>query len=329
MVIKEKIPVKSMPVLMDTVAAFYPDEDKNEEDSLLLTSVIQAISYSTDVFRGDYTCYIEQSALKKFLNHANDVYNKYGSEATGLFLGYYLHCPDDERKKIAVAVHFFPAGSGTSVTCEITHEEAARIAAFCNCHKVVPLVWPHTHPFNRPLFYSSVDSGTLACTYSAPHQMGVVCDNLRNAFMGFKIIDGKECNESIYSFDLEKSLTDCVFSSTCLYHKPSSVVFGEIATRNNQLQTEEHQEENCIEEQKDSSEEQYVETEPSELVGQAGSEPDLKQVCLALEQQTAQNHKMHRLLLFFLVLNTLFVALIAVHYLLQHVELESFFAKSV
>lgn len=316
MIIKDKIPFKSLPATMQTVADIYPDEDKNEEDSLLLTSIIQALSYSADVYHGNYTCYIEQSALDCFLDHANDIYDKYNNEATGLFLGYYLHCPDDESKKIAVAVHFFPARSGTSVTCEITHEETARIVAFCKRHKVVPLVWPHTHPFNRPLFYSSVDSATLACTYSAPHQMGVVCDNLRNAFMGFKIIDGKECNESIYSFDLEKSLTDGTFSSACLYKKPSTVVFGEKRKHDKPSLDEKQQEENSLERQENTEVEQNVKAEA--IAPSDPEQSDFKQLCLALEQQTAQIKKMRRLLLLFLVLDTSLLALIAVYFMLQN-----------
>lgn len=225
MVIKKKIPVQSLPASMETVWTLYPDTNQNKEDREKLISIVRVLLNSPKAFLNNYTCYIEKTALEKFLKHANEVYNTRGNEATGLFVGYYLHHLEDSNKKIAIVTDFLPAYGNTTITCEISHEDAAQNAEFCNNHKVLPLVWPHTHPFNRPLFYSCVDSLTLASVYSAPHQMGVVCDNLRNAYKGFKIINGKESHESLYCLDLQKSLEKGILVSECLYKKP--MVFGE------------------------------------------------------------------------------------------------------
>ena len=205
MIINKRIPVESLPACMETVSTLYPDQGLDRDDREKLTSVIRVLSAFPGAFRGPYTCYVEQTALRKFLDHANEIYAKFRHEATGLFVGYYLHSMDDSSKKVAVATDFLPSYGNTSVTCEISHDEAARNAAYCVGHKVVPLVWPHTHPFKLPLFYSSVDSGTLSLDYSAPHQMGFVCDNLRNDYMGFKIVNGKECHERIQARKRRKS----------------------------------------------------------------------------------------------------------------------------
>ncbi len=225
MIIKKRIPVESLPASMETVSTLYPDPDLNLEDRESLTSIVQVLTDFPETFRGNYTCYIEQNALNEFIKHANAVYDKLGNEATGLFVGYYLHSLEDNKKKIAIATKFLPSYENTAITCEQSYEEVAQNNAFCEYHKLLPLVWPHTHPFNRPLFYSSTDSNTLAKVYSAPHQMGVVCDNLRNDYMGFKIINGKECHESLYSLDIKKSLDTGILTSETLYKAP--IVFGE------------------------------------------------------------------------------------------------------
>jgi len=235
MIIKKKKQVESLPASMEAVLTLYPDPVQNKEDREKLESVIQVLSGSPEAFRGNYTCYVEKEALEKFMKHANDIYNQNGHEATGLFVGYYLHSLEDERQKIAIATEFLPAFGNTSITCEISYEETAQNAVYCEKHKVLPLVWPHTHPFNRPLFYSSIDSDTLACDFSAPHQMGFVCDNLRNAYAGFKIINGKECQESLYCLNLRDSLGSGNFIFESLYEKP-------LSCGNNNSELHEHKE---------------------------------------------------------------------------------------
>lgn len=221
MIIKKKIQVESLLVDMEMVSTLYPDFNQNQEDREKLASIMKVLSGSPEAFRGSYTCYIEVEALEKFLKHANRVYNTCGNEATGLFVGYYLHSLENEENKVSIVTEFLPSYGNTAYTCEISHEETARNAAYCERHKVYPLVWPHTHPFNRPLRYSSVDSNTLVCNFSAPHQMGLVCDILCDTYKGYKIIKGKECHESLYCLDLKRSLECGVLSSTCLYEKSS------------------------------------------------------------------------------------------------------------
>lgn len=220
MIIKKKKLVESIPVNMEIVSTLYPDSNVNQEDRGKLTDIIQVLSDFPELFRGSYTCYIEREALEKFLMHANEVYDKRRNEATGLFVGYYLHSSEDCNMKVAIATDFLPAYGNTSVTCEISYEETVQNVVYCDNHKVLPLVWPHTHPFNRPLCYSPVDSDTLACDFSASHQMGFVCDNLNNTYMGFKVINGKEYHESLYCLNLKKTIDTAALTSECLYKKP-------------------------------------------------------------------------------------------------------------
>ena len=97
MVIKDAIPVKSLPMIMDAVSSLYPTFDEHVEDQLVLTSIIKVFSAVPEVFTEDYSFYIEKAALEKFLLHVNKIYNETGHEATGLFVGYYLHSPEDEK----------------------------------------------------------------------------------------------------------------------------------------------------------------------------------------------------------------------------------------
>lgn len=216
-----KTSAESFPAIAESVDKLYPDTEQYVTDRTLLSRVIQALALSPSPYRGSYTAYIEQQALDKFLNHSNQIYRKHHNEATGIFVGYYLHNPLNASQRVFMAIDFLPSYSGTSVTCEISCEDAARFAKHCREHKVEQGIWPHTHPFNMELFYSSVDSGTLKRVFNASHQMGVVCDNLRNDYMGFKIIDGKECKQSLYSFNLDLSLREGIFVTSTLYLSPS------------------------------------------------------------------------------------------------------------
>ena len=224
MIIGKKRYPESLPACLGIAKSVYPDCEKSLHDFNTLTRIeLMMLEHHDEIFRDDYTCYIEKKALEKFLTHANNIYSKYRNEATGVFVGYYLHSPEDASKKVAVAVDFLPSDKGTSVTCEISHKDAVRNALFCEKHKMLVVAWPHTHPFNRPLFYSSVDSDTLRTDFSAPHQMGIVCDNLSLDYMGFKIVDGQEVHQSIYVFDLDKTLFKNVFVSKCLYESPLNI----------------------------------------------------------------------------------------------------------
>lgn len=300
MIIKKKILVESLPACMETISTLYPDYNLNQEDREKLTSIIRVLTVHPDAFRGLYTCYIEQTALTKFLMHANDIYDKQHHEATGLFVGYYLHSLEDDKKKVAIVTDFLPSYGNTTVTCEISYEETAKNATYCEKHKVLPLVWPHTHPFNRPLFFSSIDSETLALDFSAPHQMGFVCDNLRNAYMGFKIVNGKECHESLYSLDLMASMSKGVFTSECLYKKPLS--FGE--------KKMDLQEKDENEEQESSDKEETTQTDLSELKS-------------LIKHQSSQLNNVRILLAFIIAIQILLLALMTFPSIIANVEKKS------
>ena len=219
MIIKDAIPVKSLPMTMETVSFLYPTIDEQVEDRQVLTSIIKVFSAVPELFSENYSFYIEQTALEKFLHHVNKIYKECGHEATGLFVGYYLHFPEDEIKKVAIATNFLPSfGNSTVVTCEISYEDAARNAEYCLKHKVLALAQGHTHPFRGHIpRFSSTDIATAKSNYAAPHQMSFDSNNLSNEYAGYKMIDGELCNESLYSIDLKKSLATGEFNSKCLY----------------------------------------------------------------------------------------------------------------
>jgi len=217
MVIKKAIPVQSLPMTEEAIATLYPAPDEHQEDRQMLVSVIKVFSGVKNSRK--YTFFIEKQAQEKFLKHVNDIYKKCGHEATGLFVGYYLHYGDDESRKVAVATDFLPSfGSSSAVTCEIDYEDAARNAHYCLTHKVLPLAQGHTHPFpgHVPCF-SSVDFDTHRSKFAAPHQMAFVCNNLSNKYTGYKMNDGEPCHESIYCVDLKESLRTGDLVSECLY----------------------------------------------------------------------------------------------------------------
>lgn len=209
--------MKSLPINLEAVSKHYPS-DEHVEDRQTLTSIIKVFSTAPESLK-KYSFYIEKKALEKFLKHVNSIYDKNCHEATGLFVGYYLHSVKDESKKIAVATNFLPSnGSSTVVTCEISYEDASRNAAYCQKHKTLALAQGHSHPFKGHVpRFSSVDYNTLKHCWAAPHQMAFVCNPLTNEFAGYKMIDGEPCYESLYTFDLEKSLENGEFKSECLY----------------------------------------------------------------------------------------------------------------
>lgn len=224
MVIKNAIPVQSLPMTEEAIATLYPDPDEHQEDRQMLASVIKVFSGVKNSNR-KYSFFIEKQAQEKFLKHVNDIYKKCGHEATGLFVGYYLHYGDDESRKVAVATGFLPAfGDSSVVTCEIGYEDAARNAHYCLTHKVLPLAQGHTHPFPGHVpHFSSVDFDTHRSNFAAPHQMAFVCNNLSNKYTGYKMNDGEPCHESIYCVNLKESLRTGDLVSECLYEATPQV----------------------------------------------------------------------------------------------------------
>ncbi len=226
MKIKKKSSVESLPLNEEIINQLYPivngESPRQERDVLqnIIRFFRDEIKSNTDKFR----CYIEQQAYDAFEAFANDAYLKSHNEATGIIMGYYLHDENDPERKIIVATNFIQAnGPATSVTCTISYDDNIRYDNFCIAHNMNQLVWIHSHP-GYGCFYSGTDSSMLASCFYARHQIGVVVDNLRNEVMGFKIFDGEERNESVYCYDMAKSLKEKELSVTPLYIKPSSIL---------------------------------------------------------------------------------------------------------
>ena len=131
-----------------------------------------------------FAVYIEVQVWQTFLQFADDAYKIRRHEASGIFLGYYFK---DMIGEYSVCTHFEP-GTGTetgSTFCEISINDQARIASIANENNLLQLVWVHTHPAFGA-FYSQVDYRTLKTSYYAPHQAGLVVDNIAHEYEGFK-----------------------------------------------------------------------------------------------------------------------------------------------
>lgn len=187
----------------------YGDSPKLKDDYVLLDQLCNVFKNRIHIHpqtKGrNFTCYIEKKAFDAFVNFANRTYLTKNHEATGLIVGYYLHDANYPEQSFIIGTHFLEAhGQTSSVTCEISYEDASAHNLFYEEHKLLPVVWIHSHP-GFGVFYSSTDRETLKKCYFAPHQTGVVVDNLQNQILGFKMYGNRQEQENIYIFDLEKS----------------------------------------------------------------------------------------------------------------------------
>lgn len=154
-----------------------------------------------------FTCYIEKKAYDAFIQFANETYQSHHHEATGLIVGYYLYDKDNPESRFIVGTHFLKAsGESSSVTTEFSYIDSINHSVFCNEHKLLPLIWIHSHP-GFGIFYSDTDCTTLKTLFAAKHQMGVVVDNLKNQVLGYKMYDNKMLEENVFLLDLDKSNT--------------------------------------------------------------------------------------------------------------------------
>ena len=201
------IPVETVPTidLDDEASAVYGDE-ADASDVKALEEVKRI--FTTDGFHAQeqhapFTSYVNKKALDDFVDYADQLYQTNGYEATGVIVGYYCHSKKNPGHMMAVATTFLPAaGRCTRTTCEISEEDSIRILKYCEEHKMLPLVWIHSHP-GFGAFYSGTDNHTLLNKYSGPHQMGIVIDNLKNTTKAFKAKNGvvNEINYFIYETD--------------------------------------------------------------------------------------------------------------------------------
>jgi proteasome lid subunit RPN8/RPN11 len=152
-----------------------------------------------------FACYIEKKAFDAFVQFANETYQSRKHEATGLIVGYYLHDKDNPDSKFIVGTNFLPAtGTTSTATCEFSYQDSIKHSDYCNAHKMLPLIWIHSHP-GFGAFYSGTDDFTLKSYFYANHQTGVVVDNLEDESLGYKMYEDKRQEEDVFVFDLDKS----------------------------------------------------------------------------------------------------------------------------
>lgn len=189
----------------------YPTEKPEERgrDYLVLNQLCEVFKNRAETHsetpNANFTCYIERMAFDAFVRYANDIYKERGHEATGIIVGYYLHDKDNPEATFIVGTNFLKAtGPTTRVTCEFSYEDSIRHSNYCDEHKVLPLIWIHSHP-GFGAFYSGTDDSTLKTYYYAPYQVGVVVDNLQSQILGYKMYGDNKRQEIVYIFDLDKS----------------------------------------------------------------------------------------------------------------------------
>lgn len=201
----KKTQINSLAINEQLVSNLYDDEDNSDFKSLL-SNIVRVFEPHIGEVEGDFTCFVEKAAMNAFEKFANEVYRDTENEATGIIVGYYLHDKDNPDKKIIVATNFLEAtGSASNVTCEFSYEDSIRHSRFCDDKKVLPIIWIHSHP-GFGVFYSSTDSSTLKNYFNCNHQMGIVVDNLRKKYLGFKIYNGEQYQQDFFIFDIENCL---------------------------------------------------------------------------------------------------------------------------
>lgn len=168
-----------------------------------------------------FTIYINVQTWKSFLQRADDEYKERKNEASGIILGYYFK---DSFGEYVVGTHF-EAGSGSdtsSVFCEISVLDQLRILQIAKEKQLLQLVWIHSHP-SFGAFYSTVDYRTIKSMYYAPHQAGIVVDNINEEYLGFKVMNNDAIEfKDIYLISLDNEAS-CI--STPFGKKPAKSFF--------------------------------------------------------------------------------------------------------
>ena len=131
----------------------------------------------------DFFVYIQDYAWNAFISHGNIVYQQFGYEAQGIFVGQYFK---DQFGEFVFAIAYEEGnGNSQSTYVEMSEECLAKISEKCQNDNTLMLIWVHTHP-NFGVFYSGTDSNCLRTNFYKPYQTGIVVDILRKQVKGFK-----------------------------------------------------------------------------------------------------------------------------------------------
>ena len=212
----------------------YPTEKPEDvsRDYIVLNKICEVFKNRAEIHsetsNSSFFCYIERMAFDAFVRFANDTYQARGHEATGLIVGYYFQDKNHPETTFIVGTNFLKAtGPTTRVTCEFSYEDGVKHSNYCDEHKVLPLIWIHSHP-GFGAFYSGTDDSTIRTYYYAPYQAGVVVDNLQKQILGYKMYGENKRHENVYIFDLDKSTSDklCLVYTKSVINKTAKIVDG-------------------------------------------------------------------------------------------------------
>lgn len=242
--------IESQALTQELVDSLYPIDTNSQhenKDRKQIETILKIFSSEFENMKDDFTCFVFEDAMNAFVSFANEVYKNSHNEATGLIVGYYLHNPNNPRKKIVVATNFLHAtGNSSNVTCEFSYEDSARHSKYCEDHKVLPIVWIHSHP-GFGVFYSGTDSNTLRTYFKCAHQLGIVVDNIKNQYLAYKLVDGIQTEIDIWGVKVQQSIENnrlerFLYNTICNSHQDSiekkKVSFKELQETNSQFSSQ-------------------------------------------------------------------------------------------
>ena len=222
------IKIESQALTKELVDSMYPIDENapsDNKDRKQLESIYNLFSSHFDEIDNGFTCFVFDTAINAFVSFANDIYRTTHNEATGLIVGYYLHDPNNPSKKIVVATNFLEAtGDSSTVTCEFSYDDSARHSKYCEEHKVLPIIWIHSHP-GFGVFYSGTDSTTLRAYFNCSHQLGIVVDNIQNQYLAYKIINGLQTEIDIWGINIQKSIDTGKLDKFIYSNRPTNPKF--------------------------------------------------------------------------------------------------------
>ena len=198
--------IEPLPLTQDLPGILYPQAGPDGQADAhrdTLCDIVRVLGPVIGTFPAGYTLLVAKEAMDAFLSYADEVYRRSHKEATGLFLGYYVHAPGNPEIRVGIVTTFMEAhGDASKVTCEISHEDSCRAIEYASKHLLLVIAWPHSHP-GFGVFYSATDSGTLRRDFCADQHAGIVVDNLQDRYLAYKIIDGRQEKIPLRGFSLQ------------------------------------------------------------------------------------------------------------------------------
>lgn len=95
--------IESQALTQELVDSLYPIDTNSQhenKDRKQIETILKIFSSEFENMKDDFTCFVFEDAMNAFVSFANEVYKNSHNEATGLIVGYYLHNPNNPRKKL-------------------------------------------------------------------------------------------------------------------------------------------------------------------------------------------------------------------------------------